>query len=212
MAAGGAMLNGQNAVDKTKAANASAAANIGKLDTLGATNQKTLGDNLATYSPTNQSTQLAGAQTARSNADVANISTPDKAVSDTPISPNAPASVRTSLAKTMGVAYDNAVKRAQAMGKLGGYGDTWLTNQLANRDAANRIALTNVDAAGRKALVQPEQQLAIAGTGNSPLGSILEGGGSLLGSMSGVKGGSPSNINNMPSFPGIFNFNGQMSS
>lgn len=184
--AGGAMINGQNAVDKANAANNVLAGKIGNLDKLGATNEATLGTDLNNYTPQAQADNLSNAQNARSNFTVSQISNPDQAgANDIPLNGSAPASVKSSIAKSMLSTYDGAVKRAQAMGKLGGYTDAWFNNTLGDQNAARNIGYTNDIAAGQKALINPEQQTAMYGTGNNPFGPILQGTGNFLGSYAG---------------------------
>lgn len=187
--AGGKAINDQNTLSKVGAANAVLGQKIGVLDNLGTQNEGTFNANLANYTPDAQAKDLADAQTARSNTAVGNISNPDQAgANDVPVAGDAPPVVKSTIAKRMLDTYDGAVSRAQAVGKLGGYTDAWFNNNLGNQGAGRNIGYTNDIAEGQKALIGPEQQMAMAATGNSPLGSILQGTGNLMGFYAGNGG------------------------
>ena len=217
---GGAYLTGQNAVDKANAANAVLAQSIGKLSDYGDKNKATFDANMTHYAPDAQGTQLADAQTSRGNTAAGNISTPDQAgANNIPISGDAPKAVKSEIAKRMLASYDGAVSRAKALGRYGGYNDTWFTNDLNNQGTARNIDFTNSLANEEKSLIQPRQQIAMYGTGNNRLGDILKGVGSIMGAAGGaglgVGAGAAGTLDptNLPNFPGLgYTFNGSMSS
>jgi hypothetical protein len=187
LAGGGAYLSGQNQSDQASAANAILGSKIGTLNRLGDTNQATLKSDLSGYTPAAQDAQLTQAQNDRSNTSVGNISDPTAAgINDIPVG-DAPRAVKGEIAKRMLATHDAAVDRAKAMGKLGGYGDTWLSNNLRNAEAGRNIGYNDMLANEQKALIQPEQQLAMAKT-YSPLGTYLTGAGNLMGSAAGGGG------------------------
>jgi hypothetical protein len=87
-------------------------------------------------------------------------------------------------------AHDFGVARAKAKGRLGGYADTWLTNELNNSQAGRDIMTVNNAAEGRKALAGPESDLAAAAAYKPPSmwSALLSGLGS-IGVAAGARGG-----------------------
>src|SRR5690606_23846001 len=79
----------------------------------------------------------------------------ENAVAETPqvegtvaISGSAPSVVKSELAKRMGNAMGESKKQAQTLGKLGGYGDTWLNQGFMDQEAGRGIATDANFAAG----------------------------------------------------------------
>lgn len=188
--AGGGFLGQQNALqtaqNEAAAGNASVAKNVGILDGFEQNNQATQNANLANYTPTAQSAQLATDQATRGNANVANISPTNP--SSVPIQADASPATRSDLASRMLSLHDAATQRAQAQGTLGGYGDTWQQNQIGNQNASNTINTQNNIAGARQALIQPEAQLAEGGAYSPPSiwGPLLQGAGSVASAAGGA--------------------------
>lgn len=179
-----------NAQAQAEARNASLAKNIGILDTFGQQNRDTFNTNMDNYAPATQQKLLTDAQTKRGDANVANITQDTGA--DIPLAGGDSAgnnASRSDLAKRMLSVYDGATARAKAVGNLGGYSDAWLQNNLNNAQASRDIGVTNNYAEGRKALVQPEADLAAAAAYKPPSiwGSLLQGAGSIASAAGGSK-------------------------
>jgi hypothetical protein len=168
-----------NATAQANARNAVVRSAINQLDQYGAQNRGTFNDLMAGYSPTNQATTLAADQAKRSDSNVNAITTENP--NATPIQADASPATRSDLAKRMLAVHDMAVDRAKAQGQLGGYSDAWLTNELNNAQAGRDIGVINNFAEGRKALVQPESDLAAAAAYRPPSiwGPLLSGLGSI---------------------------------
>lgn len=163
---------------------------IAKLEGFYDTNKGTFDKNMSNYSVEGQGARLTGAQGKRSDAVTGNLKLDDTGAG-APISASASPAVRSEMAKRMLSVHDAAVSRARAIGSLGGYGDAWLQNNLGNAQTSRDLGVTNSFAEGRKALVQPEQDLAAAAAYRAPsmFGPLLSGAGQLLGGFAG-RGGS----------------------
>lgn len=156
----------KNAEREAAARNASLAKNIEKLGAFGAQNRGVFDTNMLNYAPTTQAAGLDRVQTMRGDANAANITQPNPGA--TPIQADASPATRSDLAKRMLAVYNSATARAHSMGRLGGYSDQWVNNQLGDQQAGRDIGVTNNMAAGRKALIQPEADLAGAGAYKAP--------------------------------------------
>ena len=178
----------KNAQGQAAARNAILAQNIGKLNQFGAQNENTFNANIGTYGQPAQTQQLSAAQTKRGDANAANITQDTGA--GAPIVADASPRSRSDLSKRMLEVYDAATTRAKSMGKLGGYSDAWLQNELDNAQAGRDIGVTNSYAAGRKALVGPEGDLAAIGAYRQPSiwGPVLQGAGSIASAAGGARG------------------------
>lgn len=195
-----------NATAQAQARNAVTQAAIQKLDQYGANNNQIFSNLMAGYSPTNQAASLANDQATRSANNVAAITTDNP--NATPIQADASPATRADLAKRMMAVHDMAVSRAQAQGQLGGYSDQWLGNSIANQQASNNIGVQNNFAEARKALVQPEADLAAAAAYKPPTlwGTLLSGAGTMMaaaggkGLLGGGAGGGFSGINDAGDF------------
>lgn len=121
----------------------------------------------------------------------------ETAVAETPqvegtvaISGSAPSVVKSELAKRMGAAVGESKKQAQTLGKLGGYGDTWLNQGFMDQEAGRGIATDANFAAGNMAILPYQQDIAEmrATKPISPLGGLLQGFGSMASSYGGQAG------------------------
>lgn len=179
----GSVLGGQSAKEKADAANKVLADNIKKQEGFYDTNKSTFDANTDKYTQPNQAAQLQSSQDTRGNANVANITT--QTADNVPVSGDAPAAVKGEIAKRLLGVHTAAVDHAKQLGKLGGYSDSWFKNQTGNTQAQRDIDFTNGFSESRKALLAPEQQLAMQGTGNEMWGPLLTGLGSAVGSFAG---------------------------
>lgn len=109
-----------------------------------------------------------------------------------PLSGSAPEVVKGEVAKRMLKAFEDSTARAKAMGKVGGYGDNWLGNNMGVADTARRVGTVNNFSRNDAALLPAEQDLAEAGVGggSSMWGQILGAGGNILAAGAG-RGWSP---------------------
>jgi hypothetical protein len=185
--------NLKNASDIAQARNFILAQNIAKQNAYGNVNADIFGTNIGNYDPNTQTQNLENAQAVRSKTNVENISDADP--NSVPLSDTAPAAVRSEIAKRMLTVHDAAVDRAKAAGKLGGYGDAWLTNELGNNAATRDIGVVNNYSAGRRALLGPEQDAASVAAYSAPSiwGTLLSGAGNIGGSLAGSLAGSSLN-------------------
>lgn len=103
------------------------------------------------------------------------------------ISGSAPTVVKSELAKRMGAAMSQSKQAAQRLGKLGGYGDTWLDQGFKDVEAGRSIAGDANFASGNMAILPYQQDIAEmrASKPISPIGGLLQGFGSMLGSYGG---------------------------
>jgi hypothetical protein len=180
-----------NAQRQAQARNAVLADNIAKEQGFYDANKGVWDTNIGAYAPAAQATQLQTAQDTRGAANTGNQIAPDANSFQLTADPNASPAVKSELAKRMLSTFTAATERAKNMGKLSGYGDTWLQNELRNRQADRDIGVTNTFAEGRKALLGPEQDMAAAAAYKPPSiwGPILQGTGSILSSYGGSKMG-----------------------
>lgn len=139
-------------------------------------NATQLEGNVAHYAPGAQDAQLAAAQGGRTATSVGNMTMDNGSV---PFTADAPPAVKSELAKRMLAVHDAAVDRATKSARVGGYGDTWLKNNLATNEADRNIGVTNNFANGEKAILAPQQDAAAAGVYKAPsVWSTLLGGAS----------------------------------
>lgn len=185
----GAVVNKNSA---TSAASRDAAArNLVLKDTLAreqkfaSQNAGELQGNIAHYAPGSQEAQLADAQGARTASAVGNM-TPD--TGSVPFTADAPPAVKSELAKRMLAVHDGAVDRATKSARVGGYGDTWLKNNLASNEADRNIGVTNNFANGEKAILNPQQDAASAAVYKPPSiwGPVLTGAGGIAAGAAGA--------------------------
>jgi len=107
------------------------------------------------------------------------------------LSGSAPTVVKSELAKRMAAAMGQATDSAKAQAKLGGYGDTWLNQGFQDVTAGRNIGQNANFASGNLAILPHQQDIAEmrAYKPISPIGGLLQGFGSMLGSYGG--GGMP---------------------
>lgn len=108
-----------------------------------------------------------------------------------PISGSAPTVVKSELAKRMQGALDQSKSQAQKLGKLGGYGDTWLDQGFADMETGRNLGVNSNFAAGNSALLPYAQDFAEqrAYKPISPIGGLLQGFGSMASSWAGSRAG-----------------------
>lgn len=114
------------------------------------------------------------------------------ATENVPLSGAAPTVVKTELAKRIGDALDVSKSQAKAQAKLGSYGDTWLNQGFQDQNAGRNLAVSTDFANGNMALLPYAQDFAEVKATKpiSPLGGLLQGFGSMMGSFGGASGGS----------------------
>lgn len=116
-----------------------------------------------------------------------------QAVDSTPASPqvslsgSAPTVIKSDLAKRMATAMGDAKDSAKAQAKLGGYGDAWLGQGFQDVQAGRDIGTNANFASGNMAILPYQQDIAEqhAYKPISPIGGLLSGFGSMLGSYGG---------------------------
>lgn len=190
----------QNAAAREAAArNAVLKTTLDKENGLAGQNATLLNGNVAGYAPGAQDTQLHAAQDARTATSTGNISAADP--NSVPITSDAPPAVRGEIAKRMLAAHDGAVDRAKLSGKLGGFGDTWLTNQLRTSEADRNIGVNNNYAEGNKSILPALQDDAAAAVYKPP--SIWS---TILGGASNVAAGAAGAGKGLPSLGGSGGF------
>jgi hypothetical protein len=188
----------KNAGAQAAARNAVLADNIQKQQGFYDTNKGVFDTNIGGYSAPAQQQQLQTAQDARATANTGNQVAPDTA--GVPMAAGASPAAKSDLAKRMLTTFNLATDRAKNMGRLGGYGDTWLQNELRNRQADRDIGVTNTFAEGRKSLLGPEQDMAAAAAYKPPSiwGPILSGAGSIMSGAGGAAIGRGFNVSPTP--------------
>lgn len=118
-------------------------------------------------------------------------SAPQDAVQGESISGSAPTVVKSDLAKRMSEALGKSKDQAQKLGALGGYGDSWLNQGLADQETGRNLQVNANRAAGNMSILPAMQDIAETRSQKpiSPFGAILQGAGSMLGSYGGSHGG-----------------------
>lgn len=168
-----------NAQREAQARNAVLKDTLAKESGYAANNTTEMGKNVANYAPGAQEAQLASSQGARSATATGNITQSDP--NAVPITSDAPPAVRGEIAKRMMAVHDGAVNRAKLSANLGGFGDTWLKNNLNTSEADRNIGVNNNYAEGQKAILQPMQDAAAASVYKAPsVWSTLLGGASSI--------------------------------
>jgi hypothetical protein len=199
LGAAGSIINGNSAKEAAQrdaqARNAVLAQTIAKEKGYAADNAKEFGGNIAHYAPGSQDAQLASAQAKRTATMTGNMTSADPTAVPLPADTN-PAATG-DLAKRMLAVHDGAVSRAGLTAKVGGYGDTWLQNNLNTNEADRNIGVTNNYAEGQKAILPALQDDAAAAAYKPPSvwGSVLSG---LGGVAAGAAGGGKSIGSMMP--------------
>lgn len=103
------------------------------------------------------------------------------------LSGSAPEVVKSELAKRMQTAMSDGKAQAKNLSKLSGYGDTWLNQGFADVEAGRGIAQDANFASGNMAILPYQQDIAETRAYEpiSPIGGLLQGAGSMLGSFGG---------------------------
>lgn len=176
----------ENAKRQAAARNAVLKDNIAKQEGFFDQNKGVWDANIGRYAQPAQEQQLQMAQDTRSAGNVGNITKVD--TTSVPTQADASPAVKSEIAKRMLATFNQSTDRAKQMGKLGGYSDTWLENQLGNRQADRDIGVTNTFSAGRKALLGPEQDAASAEAYQPPsvMPGLMKGAGSLMSGAAGA--------------------------
>ena len=139
-----------------------------------------------------QQTQQEATDTRQQDLEAAVAETPSPA-EDVALSGSAPKVVQSELAKRMGEALDKSKDQAKKLGKLGGYGDSWLEQGFNDVNAGRNIAQDANFASGNMAIMPYQQDIAEmrASKPISPIGGLLQGFGSMMGSYAGGGGSVP---------------------
>jgi hypothetical protein len=202
---GSKIISGNEATSAAKrdaaARNAVLAATMAKEKGFAADNAGQLEGNIAHYAPGVQQTQLADAQTARANNSTGNMTMSDP--NGVPVTADAPPAVKSEIAKRMLAAHDGAVERAGLNAKVGGFGDTWLKNNLNTAETDRNIGVTNNYANGTKSILGAQQDAASAAAYKPPSiwGPVLSGASSIAAGAAG--GGGFKGGFTMPNIPGF---------
>lgn len=195
----GAAISGSDA--KSAAARDAAARNAVLAQTLAkekgyaADNATQLNGNIAHYAPGAQEAQLADAQAKRAATSTGNMTTTDP--NSVPLPADTNLAATGDLAKRMLAVHDGAVQRAGLNANLGGFGDTWLKNNMATNEADRNIGVTNNYAEGAKSILKDQQDAASAAAYKAPSiwGPALTAAGSLAAGAAGAGKSLPSSIN-----------------
>ncbi len=118
-------------------------------------------------------------------------------VSAVPLSGAESPVVKADLAKKLLEVMDYGKSQAQKLGKIGGYGDTWLERGVKTANAGRKIGVNQNFTAGNLAILPYQQDIAElrAYQPISPIGGILQGlGGALSGAGGGGGGGGYTSI------------------
>ena len=190
----------KNAERQAAARNAVLADNIAKQQGFFGENKGVWDANIANYAQPAQEQRLQTAQDTRGANNAGNITQVDP--SSIPTQMDASPAVKSEIAKRMLASFTSATDRAKNVGKLSGYGDAWLQNQIDNKQADRDIGVTNQFSAGRKALLDPEQDAAAAAAYKQPSiwGPVLQGAGSVMSAAGGAGG-----FGGAPAAPGAGN-------
>lgn len=175
----------ENANRIAQARNAALAQSIAKQQGYYDQNKIAFDNNMAGYAAPAQAERLSGAQDTRSAGNTGNIT--QTGVDGLPLQQDASPMVRSEIAKRMLGTFNQSTERAKAMGKLGGYSDAWLQNELGNRQADRDISVQNLFSNNEKALLNSKLDTAAAGAPqeHSIWGPLMSGAGSLMSSAAG---------------------------
>ena len=149
-------------------------------------NRKTYEERAQDYTPENQGKVLQNAQDARTEDITQGVKGP---TTDVALTGSAPSVVEGELAKRMLTAFNKSTDQAKALGKLGGYGDQWFTNNMGLLDSGRKIDTVNSFSRQEAALLPGYQDLAEAGAARAPsgIGTIMSGLGQIGGYYAGAK-------------------------
>jgi hypothetical protein len=171
LSAGGSYLSGQDAASRSSdiagARTAALVASLKRQAEFGKEGRGYFDTRMGDYAPGAQDTALTGAQTDRTSDIMGNLSAPTP-VSDIPLSASAPNAVKGEFGKRMLSAFQQATDRAKAAGKLGGYGDTWMGNNMGIADTGRRIGTVNNFSRAEGGLLGAQQDFAEIGATRAP--------------------------------------------
>lgn len=175
----------RRARDTARARNAVLNTSLAKIDANTAENKAAFDARMGDYAPGVQGNALQAAQDARVTGNTGAMTAGD--AGDVALSGSAPAVVRGAIAKRMLEAFQGARQRAEASGKLGGYGDVWMNNRFGISDTANKIGTVNNFAAGQGRITGALQDLTEQASYRPPalLPQVLQFAGSVLGGAAG---------------------------
>jgi hypothetical protein len=188
-AVGGAITSGQqqqNAQNQANAENSVLTDTLNQNKVIGADARSTFDNRLASAQPGATAAQQGQLTAARQNTLTSNM--PTISPSSMPGAADAPTVVKTAISKALTEAMDQANAKAGAQARLGGYGDLFFNQGLADQGAKDKIGTDVNFANANDSLIAPMQQLAATGayTPMSPIGGILQGLGSTIGSAAGA--------------------------
>lgn len=108
-------------------------------------------------------------------------------VGNASLSGSAPTVVKSELAKRVATAMGQAKEDARNLGKLGGYGDAWFNQGIEDTNVGRNLGQNANFASGNMAILPYQQDIAEqrAYKPISPIGGIMQGLGSVLGSYGG---------------------------
>lgn len=114
----------------------------------------------------------------------------DQASAGVSISGSAPTVVKSELAKKMADVMATGKQRAQNLATLGGYGDSWLNQGLQDQNTGLDLGVNSNFSQGNMATLPYRQDVAETRAYKpiSPIGGLLQGFGSMLGSYAGGGG------------------------
>lgn len=187
-AAGGAMTRNDQQANATRDA---AARNQVLTDTLG--RNQTLANDARTHFDdrlaSSQPTAMAANQGQATDSRLAALTGNMPAINPTtmPGAADAPTIVKTAISKALSDAMDKSNAKAGAQAQLGGYGDLFFNQGLADKAASDQIGTDVNFARSNIAMVPALQEMAANGVYQpiSPIGGILQGLGSVAGSAAG---------------------------
>lgn len=188
LSAGGAIIDNMDAQaiaeDQAKARNLVLTNTLLKNDPLADQARSTFGENQQTYTPTAVADRQAGAEAER----YATAEAATKLPESLPTSADAPSVVNQEVAKRLGEAVAKGKERARASAKLGAFGDQWFQAGMGTDAAARDLGVNANLSAGNLSLLSPLQDLAEikATRPRSPVGAVLRGLGSTMGSAVGA--------------------------
>jgi hypothetical protein len=188
-AVGGAITSAQqnaNATNQANAENAVLTDTLAKNAPLAADATSKFNVDLAGMQPGATAATQAGDTATRLNAIVGNM--PTITPSTMPGAADAPTIVKNAISQSLAEALAKSKATATAQATLGGYGDLFLGQGLADQNTKEGIDSDISRANSNNALITPLQQIAANGayTPISPIGGILQSAGTTLGAAAGA--------------------------
>lgn len=129
-------------------------------------------------------------QKQRTKEAVQQIDTKPQTVADVPLAGDAPAVIKSDIAKKMSDALGRSKAEAAAQAKLGSFGDAWLNQGFKDQALGRDLSVNQDFANGNMALLPYQQDFAEfkATKPISPAGALLSGFGGLLSGFGGSSG------------------------